>query len=178
MTETVTVLSLQTGMATSRACELVGLARSTYYRASRGYRHYQPVATPVPQAARFQPSALTRVERDQIIAVLTHLDGIVDPGADLDGIVDPGADEEAVEADLSVHQIYWRAFDAGLLSCSQRTFYRVAARHQLVGDRRGGGHGRRGGRGRRPPAVAATRPNELWSWDATELVDRAGNATS
>jgi putative transposase len=157
VTETVTVLSEQTQMTTSRACELVGLPRSTYYRVSRGYRHYQPVTTPVPQAARFQPAALTPAERDQIIAVLTQVDTHVDP------------DDEAVEADLSVQQVYWRAFDAGLLSCSQRTFYRVAGRHQLVGDRRRGGHGRRGSHGRRPPAAAAARPNQLWSWDATEL---------
>ena len=82
MTETVTVLSQQTGMAISRACELVGLPRSTYYRLSRGYRHYQPVTMPVPQAARFQPSSLTPADRDQIIAVLTQVDGRLDPGAD------------------------------------------------------------------------------------------------
>lgn len=159
MTDTVTALIDQAGMVTGRACALVGLARSTYYRVSRGYRHYQPVTTPVPQAARFQPSALTQPERDQIIAVLTQVDG-------LDG---PDGDAEAVEADLSVHQVYWRAFDAGLLSCSQRTFYRVAARHRLVGDRRRGGHGRRGRHGRQPPVAAATRSDELWSWDVTEL---------
>jgi transposase InsO family protein len=145
-------------MATSQACALVGLPRSTYYRLSRGYRHYQPVTTPLPQAARFQPAALTVAERDQIVAVLTQVDSL--SGLD---------EEEAVAADLSAQQVYWRAFDAGLLSCSQRTFYRVAARRQLIGDRRRGGHGRRGSRGRRPPAAAATRPNQLWSWDATEL---------
>jgi len=152
--ETVTALTEQAAMATSRACGLVGVARSTYYRLSRGYRHYQPVADPVRHADRVQPAALTPAERDQIITVLTD--------ADHD-------DEEAEGEDLSVQQIYWRAFDAGVIGCSQRTFYRVAASQHLVGDRRRGGHGRRGRQGRRPPAVAADRPNQLWSWDATEL---------
>lgn len=159
MTDTVTVLSQQTEMAISRACELVGLPRSTYYRASRGYRHYRPVTTPVPQAARVQPAALTPAERDQIIAILTQVDG-------LEG---PGGDGEVVEADLSVQQVYWRAFDAGSIGCSQRTFYRVASCHQLVGDRRRGGHGRRGRHGRQRPVAPATRADELWSWDVTEL---------
>jgi putative transposase len=155
MIETVTALTEQAAMATSRACALVGVPRSTYYRLHRGYRHYQPVAAPIPHTDRVQPAALTPAERDQIITVLTD--------ADID-------DEQAeVGEDLSVQQIYWRAFDAGVIGCSQRTFYRVAASQHLVGDRRRGGHGRRGSHGRKPPAVAATRPNQLWSWDATEL---------
>ena len=153
MIEAVQALAGQSLMTTSRACALVGLPRSTFYRVSCGYRHYQPVIWPVPHAARIQPAALSAAERDQIIAILTHTD-----------------DEEAgVGEDLSVQQIYWRAFDAGLVGCSQRTFYRVAASQQLVGDRRRGGHGRHGRRGRQVPAVAAVRPNQLWSWDATEL---------
>lgn len=182
MTQTVTALTEQAGLAgltVARACELVGLGRSSYYRASRGYRHYQPVSVPIPHTARVQPAALSPAERGQIIAVLTEgihgLNGLsADPSADPS--VDPSADpsEGAGAADLSVQQVYWRAFDAGLLGCSQRTFYRVAAQYRLVGDRRRGRHGgrhggRRGGHGRKPPAVIATRPNQLWSWDATEL---------
>jgi putative transposase len=154
MVQTVTALTEQAAVATSRACALVGVARSTYYRLSRGYRHYQPVTVPVRHIDRVQPAALTPAERDQIIKVLTDTDTDDDDGA---------------EVDLSVQQIYWRALDAGLVGCSQRTFYRVAASQHLVGDRRRGGHGRRGRHGRRPPVVAAARPNHLWSWDATEL---------
>ena len=158
MVETVTALSEQAAVVTGRACALVGMARSTYYRLSRGYRHYQPVTDPVRHPDRAQPAALTPKERDQIIALLTHAHP------------DDGADDGAQGGeDLSVQQIYWRALDAGLVGCSQRTFYRVAAREHLVGDRRRGGHGRRGRVGRQPPAVAAARPNQLWSWDATEL---------
>ena len=143
----------QAALATHQACALVGVARSTYYRLSRGYRHYQPVTASTAHRDRVQPAALSPAERDQIIEVIIH-------AAD-DGV--------AAGEDLSIQQIYWRAFDAGLVGCSQRTFYRVAAAHRLVGDRRRGGHGRRGSHGRKPPAVAASSPNQLWSWDATEL---------
>ena len=159
MIEAVTALTGQAGISTTRACVLVGLPRSTYYRVRRGYRRYQPVTTPVPHTERVQPAALTQAERDQIIAVLT----------DTDDIDDQDGGEELVGADLSVQQVYWRAFDAGLVGCSQRTFYRVATSQRLVGDRRRGGHRRHGSHGRKPPAVAASRPNQLSSWDATEL---------
>lgn len=159
MVETVTALTQRAAMTTSRACVLVGVARSTYYRLHRGYRHYEPVAAPVRHTDRVQPAALTPAERDQIITILTAAEADADNDTDGDG----------AEVDLSVQQIYWRALDAGLVGCSQRTFYRVAASERLVGDRRRGGHGRRGRHGRKPPAVAADRPNHLWSWDATEL---------
>jgi transposase InsO family protein len=127
-----------------RGCELVGLPRSTYYRISRGYQHYQPVAVPVPHKDRDQPAALTEDERRQILDLL---------------------DRDEYE-DLSVQQTYWRCLDAGVIGCSQRSFYRVAAAHRLVGDRR---RTRSGGHARQPPSAAATRPNQLWSWDVTEL---------
>ena len=168
MVQTVAALTEQTAIPTSQACALVGMARSTFYRLHRGYHHYQPVTAPVRHTDRPQPAALTPAERDQIITLLTAPHPDNDDGADFGA---EGADDgaEGAGVDLSVHQIYWRAFDAGLVGCSQRTFYRVAARQRLVGDRRRGGHGRRGRVGRQPPAAAAARPNQLWSWDATEL---------
>ena len=132
-------------MPVTRACELVGLARSTYYRLARGYRHYRPVAEPVPHAQRRQPAALEEAERDGILEVL-------------------GREEYA---DLSVVQTYWRAFDAALVGCSERTFYRVAKAHGLVGDRRR--TARHPAASRRAPAVAAAAVGDLWSWDVTEL---------
>ncbi|WP_367274226.1 DDE-type integrase/transposase/recombinase [Cryobacterium sp.] len=62
---------------------------------------------------------------------------------------------------------YWRAFDAGEVVCSQRTFYRIATAERLVGDqRRTRSHGFSTSR---TPAVATTGVGELWSWDITEL---------
>jgi transposase InsO family protein len=130
-----------------RACALVGLARATYYRLIRGYRHYRPVEVPVPQQDRPQPAALDEVERAEVVEVLTS--------------------EE--HAEKSVVQAYWAAFDAGQVACSQRTFYRIAKAERLVGDRRPV-RGATGSRSRRhAPAVATAAVGDLWSWDVTEL---------
>ena len=142
---TVTALAEANAMPVARACTMVGLARSTYYRLSRGYQHYRPVAEPVPHRERRQPAALTEEERGEVVRVLT---------------ADPHADD-------SVVQTYWDAFDAGALACSQRTFYRIAKSERLVGDRRR--TRRHGASSSRTPVVAAAKAGDLWSWDITEL---------
>lgn len=48
-----------------------------------------------------------------------------------------------------------------------RSFYRIAGKLHLVGDRRKGRHS--GQCSRKTPRVAATRPGQLWSWDVTDL---------
>ncbi|WP_416062507.1 hypothetical protein [Rhodococcus indonesiensis] len=52
LTATVTVLHRSAAMPVTRACALVGVPRSSYYRLSRGYTHYRPVPDPIPQARR------------------------------------------------------------------------------------------------------------------------------
>lgn len=142
--ETVTALAVA-GMAVTVACVLVGVPRASYYRVVKGYRHYEPVAHPQPQAERVQPAALSAAERHQVVDVLSMPEF----------------------TDLSVHQTYWRAFDSGLITCSERTFYRVAKTAKLVGDRR---RRKRSGPGTRAtPRMQASGPGQLWSWDATEL---------
>ena len=113
LTQTVQALKA-VGVAVLAGCSLVGLPRSTFYRRSRGYRHYQPVAAPMAHRDRRQPAALSDAERAVITDVLST---------------------EEYE-DLSVQQAYWRALDAGSVACSERTFYRVANDHHMVGDRR------------------------------------------
>ena len=144
LTATVTELATA-GLAVVDACVLVGMPRSSFYRSQDGST-YRPVADPIPQACRAQPAALTDDERAGVVAVLD--------------------DDEF--AGLSVYQLYWRAFDAGRVVCSQRTFYRIAGAQGLVGDRRRGRHSQPA-TSRRKPSCPATRPNELWSWDFTEL---------
>lgn len=143
--ETITTLHEQTKMTITRACWLYGMARSTYYRLSRGYKHYTPVANPIPQRERHQPAALTAEEVQQVLEVLDDLEWV----------------------DKSVVQAYWAAFDDKRITCCQRQFYRIAAAHNRVGDRRRGRHS--GGSGRTKPVVKAARPNQLWSWDITIL---------
>lgn len=132
-------------MPITRGCQLVGMPRATFYRLTRNYRHYRPVAQPLPHKQRTQPAALSSSERQAIVAVLC----------------------EEQYADASVVQTYWQAFDAGKVTCSQRTFYRVAKDHHLVGDRRPTRTHRTASR--RAPAVAAGGVGDLWSWDVTEL---------
>jgi putative transposase len=144
---TQTVQALKTaGLAVNAGCFLVGLPRSTFYRRSRGYRHYRAVAVPIAHRDRRQPAALSTAERANITDVL--------------------GTEEYVE--LSVQQTYWRALDAGAVACSERTFYRVANDQHMVGDRRrrrtGGGGG-----SRNKPIVNAEKVGDLWSWDITQL---------
>lgn len=128
------------------ACASVGLPRSTFYRISQQYSHYRRVPSPVPHADRHQPAALTGAEKADVLAVLT--------------------DEQY--ANLSVVQTYWRALDAGKVSCSQRTFYRIARSARFVGDRRRRKYNT-GKHSRRTPIVHAGAVGELWSWDVTEL---------
>lgn len=142
---TVTTLAEENAMSVAAACPLVGLPRSTYYRISRGYQHYRPVAEPIPHRERRQPAALGLDERAGILTALSAPE----------------------YEDKSVVQTYWLAFDAGELACSQRTFYRVANTHRLVGDRRRTRS--HGSSSSRTPAVAAGKVGDLWSWDITEL---------
>lgn len=134
-------------MAVSKACKLVGLPRSTFYRLTSGYCHYKPVAAPLAQRDRPQPAALSAAEQAAVVDVLV--------------------DDQY--SDLSVVQTYWRAFDAGQVRCSQRTFYRIAKTQHLVGDRRRRRCGPSTQTARNAPIVPAGRPNELWSWDISEL---------
>lgn len=148
---TVTCLVEDAGLTVTAACALTGVARSTYYRVSRGYQHYVPVEKPIAQRDRYQPAALTKTEKEQVLDVLS----------------------DDTYSELSVGQTYWRAFDAGKVPCSQRTFYRIAAAAGLVGDRRRGRHGT-GRTPRHVPRHSATAPGQLWSWDITELPGYGG----
>jgi putative transposase len=119
----------------------------TGYPKSSWYRHRRPNSgcrlDPIPQRARVQPQALTEAEESQIVAFLA----------------------EDRFADLSVQQVFWRVFDEGHYVASARSWYRVAARHRLSGDRRRGST--------HPPKtipeLCAAGPNQVWSWDITRV---------
>jgi putative transposase len=125
------------------ACEAVGLARATWYRAqartSRG--------TPGPQSETrprvASPRALSSAER-QVVLDLVH---------------------EPRFFDLAVPQVWATALDEGQYFCSQRTMYRILDAHGEVRERRD--------QLRRPvytkPELLATGPNQVWSWDITKL---------
>lgn len=139
----VVVQLVEGGYKVRPACGLVGVPRSTFCDRKGGRVMPDPLARSRKDSV--QPHALTVVEVEQIRDVLS----------------DP------VHEPLSVVEAYWTAFDAGVVDCSQRSFYRVANRFGLVGDRRPTRAGGQGGRTR--PCAAATKVNELWSWDVSEF---------
>jgi putative transposase len=125
---------------TRTGLQLVGYPRSSWYRHRRPA---VPRREPVPQAERVQPHRLGEAETGQIVAWLS----------------------EERFANLSVQQVFWRVLDEGSYLASMRTWYRVAARHRLSGDRRR--------QARHPPRtipeLVATGPNQVWSWDITRI---------
>jgi putative transposase len=102
---------------------------------------------PIRQADRVQPHALAEAVRTRILAWLS----------------------EERFADCSVQQTLWRVIDEVCCVASLRTWYRVAARHRLCGDRR-----------RHPsrpatviPQLCAAGPNQVWSWDIARVKIKA-----
>jgi putative transposase len=67
--------------------------------------------------------------------------------------------------DLAPAQIYATLLDAGVYLCSERTMYRILTEAGLIGERRRG-HARRSHAITR---LAATGPNQVWSWDISRL---------
>lgn len=67
--------------------------------------------------------------------------------------------------DSAPHQVYATLLDEGIYHCSISTMYRILREHKEVRERRN--------QRRHPvyakPILLATRPNELWSWDITNL---------
>ena len=76
--------------------------------------------------------------------------------------------------DSAPQEVHAKLLDEGVHLCSVSTMYRLLLDHGLTGDRRRGGHQRRGQHAM--PVLQATRPNECWSWDIERheaLQDRA-----
>lgn len=130
------------GWSAVKACALVGVHRTAWYR------HLNPPAPAgitIAHADRNYPNRITVAEVDEFMGLLNS--------------------EEY--GNLSVTQAYYRMLDAGYCSFSIAAAHRIVARHGQNGDRRA----QRSGTGpkRAKPVLAATAPNQLWSWDITML---------
>ena len=138
--QAITTLTPQLGVR--GACDAVGAAQASYYR-----RHRQSPAparpAPMRHRDRVQPRALSAAERQQILDVL-HSDRF---------------------ADLAPAEVWAILLDEGVYLGSQSTFYRLL-------------RGASGTRERRrqathpaavKPELAATAPNQVYSWDITKL---------
>jgi putative transposase len=122
-----------------RACEALGVPRSTLYR------HRKPPTGGLrPPPPRSLPTrTLSAAERQQILEIL-HSPRFVD---------------------ASPAEVCATLLDEGRYLCSERTMYRLLARHDEVRERRNQlrhPHYRK-------PELVATAPNQVWSWDITKL---------
>jgi putative transposase len=129
---------------TAGACQAVGQARASWYRA---HRQSPPRPRPPRPALRPQPRALSLVERQAVLAVL-H-------------------DERF--CDQAPASVWATLLDEGSCLCSVSTMYRLLRAHGETGDRRR--HATHPARVK--PELLATAPNRVWSWDITKLAGPA-----
>jgi len=122
-------------MSVSEACRVLGVPRSSLYRARK------PEAVPSPRPT--PPRALSAAEKAEVRAVLNS----------------------ERFWDLAPREVYATLLDEGEYLCHWRTMYRILTEHNEVGERRN--------QRRQPvsvrPELRATGPNQLWSWDITQL---------
>jgi putative transposase len=136
----VTELALQIGVRA--ACRAVGTAQAGYYRRHRT-GPAPPRPTPIPHRDRLQPRALTSQERAAILDVL-HSQRFVD---------------------AAPAQVWATLLDDGVYLGSISTFYRLLRQAGETRERR-----RQASHPARiKPELAATAPNQVWSWDITKL---------
>ena len=137
------VTDCQDVLSTVEACAALGVARASYYR-SRGHIHALGAgSTSRKYPRKTPPRALSAPERQSVLALLHHQDYV----------------------DLAVPQVYWTLLDQGRFLCSPRTMYRILEAKREVRERRD--------QLRHPvytrPELLATAPNQVWSWDITQL---------
>jgi len=101
-----TATSLVPTIGVSRACDLMGVPRSSFYRAQQPKREPKPRSTP--------PRALTPAERNEVRQLLNS--------------------ERFV--DQAPRQVYATLLDEDIYLCHWRTMYRVLEAHQEVKERR------------------------------------------
>jgi putative transposase len=118
----------------SEACRVLGVPRSSLYRARKPRRASPP---------RPPPRALAAEEKAEVRAVLNG----------------------ERFWDWAPREVYATLLDEGEYLCHWRTMYRILEEHDEVRERRN--------QRRHPapvkPELRATGPNQLWSWDITQL---------
>jgi putative transposase len=122
-------------LSVSVACRVLGVPRSTLYRARKPKTRSVPRPTP--------PRALSQEEKAEVRAKLNS----------------------ERFCDCAPREVYSTLLDEGIYHCHWRTMYRILEEHDEVRERRD--------QCRRPavprPALEATGPNQLWSWDIARL---------
>jgi putative transposase len=136
------ITSLAARIGVRGACRAVGAAQARWYRRHRASPAPARPA-PVPHRDRAQPHALTGAERQAILDAL-HCPRF---------------------ADLAPAEVWAILLDEGTYLGSQSTFYRLLRQAGETRERRR--------QATHPaaikPELAATGPNQVWSWDITKL---------
>ena len=133
--------AVQNGARQKQACELVGIASRTYQRWNQGET--------LSEDQRIYNDApkhnvLSEAVRQDILNVIN----------------------KAEYSTLTPYQIVPTLLDLGCYIASESTFYRVMRAHNQLKHRGKGAVGQR----KRPQALKATAPNQIYSWDITYLL--------
>lgn len=143
--DTIIVLTDEVGLGVGAACQAVGRPRASHHRRVR--RPYGPPAPPASRKGQRQPRALTTAERAETLSELR--------------------DERFV--DQAPASVYATLLDEGCYICSISSMYRLLAERGETGERRR--------QATHPPKVkpelAASGPNQVYSWDITKLAGPA-----
>ena len=145
-------LEAREALPTRGVCRSLGLPPASLYRYLAARRRPSlPKRPPQAEERRPHPRALSPQERDALLAVL-HSDRF---------------------ADMAPAAVHAMLLDEGRYIASVRTMYRVlAARGEVRERRRQAVHPKRN-----PPELAATAPNQVWTWDITHLRTAAKGRT-
>jgi putative transposase len=136
--------SLSPAVGVARACEVLGVPRSRLYRSRQAASTPSaPPSSPPHAEVKSSARALTLTERRVVRDVLNA----------------------ERFADCAPREVYATLLDEGVYHCSWRTMYRILTEQAEVRERRD--------QARHPsytkPELLATAPNQLWSWDITQL---------
>ena len=122
------------------ACQVLGLPRSSFYRAREKDTSWQEFGAKSPQP----PRALSEEEKRKVRQMLNS---------------------ERFQ-DFAPREVYATLLDEGEYLCHWRTMYRILDEHDEVRERRNQlrhpNHPK--------PELLATGPNQVWSWDITKLL--------
>ena len=122
------------------ACRLLGVPRSSVYRARQ--LQNEPCPRPTPKRA------LSAEEKAEVRAILNS----------------------ERFCDAAPREVYATLLDEGVYYCHWRTMYRILQAHHEVQERRRQGHHAP----REKPELRAQAPNQVWSWDITQVKGPGG----
>jgi len=134
------VQPLSEEVGVSKACEMLAVARSSYYR---HIHHLETDGVPEETKAKSHPRRLPQELKAKVREVLNS----------------------ERFCDQSPRQVFATLLDEGVYLCDWRTMYRLLHEHDEVRERRRNHQHRQ----YKKPELVATAANQVWTWDITKL---------